>query len=472
VRKLSIISVLLLAGVLLLTTACNSSAAKSKDQVAQAASLSTATDEKSVPVEVALIETGDISLVFDYSGSLQPKDDLSLIPGAAGRIDSVLVKEGDAVKAGDPIATIETDTYETGVKQAEAALAAAKINLAKMQLGSRPEEIAAAQAAVKLAKASLNDVANVDTDERTQAASTLARTQSELKRAQSEYDKIAWAGNVGSTSQAIALENATISYETALAAYNKQTNPGDSQLAPLMLQVAQAELKLALTTEPYRQVDFAAAQVAIKQAESGLEAAKLKLDETTIRAPFDGVVAKLNITKGSQVSQQAAVARFISNQLEAQVGVQESLISQVKTGQSASLQVTTFPGQDFPGVVSSIAAAADPDSRTFLVKITPTKGQDKLRAGMFTNVSILAQENKNTILAPKEAIVSGDKPAVFVVNQDNTVEKRTITTGLFDKTRIEVLDGLKAGDVVVVAGQNNLQDGTKAEVTNDPRVAQ
>ncbi len=473
-KKLSALFFISLLGVLLLLSACNtgSSAAENADSenVAQAATLKEAAEEeKSVPVEVALVETGDISLIFKYSGSLEPKDEVNVIPGAAGRIESVLVEVGEAVATGDPLAIIEDDTYQTQIKQAEAALTSARLNLAKMELGSRPEEIAVSQAAVELAKASLNDIATVDDDERTQAASSLARAQAGLKRAQAEYDKIAWAGEVGATPQAIALQEATIGYETALAAYNKQTNPSDSQLAPLMAQVAQAELQMALTIQPFRQVDFATAKTAIKQAEAGLEAAQLQLKETIIVAPFDGIVAELNITKGDRVNPQMPVARFISQELEANIGVQESLISQIEVGQSAAMGVTAYPGQDFPGVVSSISPAADPDSRTFSVKVTPTDGVEMLRSGMFADVSVLGQENKNTILAPREAIVqNGEQPSVFVVNDDSTVEERPVTTGLYDNARVEILQGLEPGDVVVIAGQPNLQDGSKASVTNNP----
>jgi RND family efflux transporter MFP subunit len=223
--------------------------------------------------------------------------------------------------------------------------------------------------------------------------------------------------------------------------------------------------------QPYRQIDFAQARIAIKQAEAALDAAKLQLAETSITAPFDGVISSLRITEGSRVGQQSPVVHLISNELEANIGVQESLISQVKEGQSASLRVTAFPGQDFPGVVSRVSPTANPDSRTFSVKIIPTEGQDLLRSGMFADVSVLAQENKNTILAPREAVVQREQPTVFVVNQDNTVEERTVTTGLYDQNRIEILQGLQPGDVVVVAGQPNLHNGAKAEIVNDPRVA-
>ena len=193
-------------------------------------------------------------------------------------------------------------TYQAQVKQAEAALTSAKVNLAKMELGSRPEEIAAAQTAVELARAQLNDVTTISDDERTRAAADLATAQAALKAAQSEYDKIAWAGDVGTTPQGQALQNATIAYQNALANYNLSVHPSNSTVAPLKNSLAQAELVLALKQQPYRQVDFEAARAIITQTEAALEQANIQLDEVVIKAPFDGVIASLTISQGSRVS--------------------------------------------------------------------------------------------------------------------------------------------------------------------------
>jgi len=456
---------ILLFGAAMFTTACQSEA--TKQPVAQAAA---AEEEKVIPVEVAEVRTGPMVLVLSYAGTLQAKDNLNIIPGANGRIESVLVEVGDEVKAGDPIAIVEDDTYLVQLKQAEAALTNAKLNLAKMELGSRPEEIAAAQAAVQLARAAVNDVANVNDDERTRAAADLARAEAELKAAQAEYDKIAWAGDVGRTPQAIRLEQATIGYQNALAKYNLDTNPSDSQLAPMMLQLANAELALALKKQPYRQIDFESARVAIQQAEAALEMANIQLGEVVIKAPFDGVVADLNVSKGSRVSPQSSVAQFISKEIEVVVNVPESRIGQLKTGQNAALQITAYPGQEFPGVVTSIAPVANANTRTFEVKITPVKGMNLLRSGMYANASVLAEEKQQTLLAPRAAIVtSSEQPVVYVVRSDNIVEQRPVTTGLSDEQNMEILAGLKAGEIVVTAGQSSLTDGTKVEVvSNEP----
>jgi HlyD family secretion protein len=461
-QKSSTVLLLILVGLMGLLTACGS---QSEQPVAQAAA-SQETIEIGVPVEISTAETGNIALIYNYAGNLQAKDEVSLIPAAAGRIESVLVEVGDEVKVGDPIATIERDKYIEQVRQAQAGLTTAKLRLAKMELGSRPEEIAAAQAAVQLGRAALNDVASINDDERTTAAAALARAESALKKAQSDYDKIAWAGDVGTTSQAQALEQATIGYESALSAYTLQTNPSDSQLAPFMAQLTQAELALALIKQPYREIDFEMTRVAVEQAESALALANLQLDDTTVKAPFDGVIAEIYITEGSSVGPQTPVVKQVSKNMEVSIEVEESRIGEISKGQSASLQISAYPGQEFPAAVTSVAPVADKDTRTFTVKITPVDGDGLLRSGMYANALLLIDEKDNTLLVPRTALTTiNDQPVVYVVN-GNRVEQRTVVTGLSDQAQVEILSGLNSGDTIVVAGQPNLTDGAKIEVVN------
>ncbi|MBN1220104.1 MAG: efflux RND transporter periplasmic adaptor subunit [Anaerolineae bacterium] len=451
---------ILLLGFSLLITGCNSTA----DPLAQAAA--EPTPEPITPVEVAETEIGDIALVFEYTGNLVSKDEVKIMPGAAGRVEIVLVEVGDSVKTGDPIATLERDVYITQLRQAQAGLTTAKLNLAKMEMGARPEEIALAEAALQLSRAALDDVATVNDDERTTAASALANAQAALRLAQAEYDKIAWAGNVGLMPQAMALEQATIAYETALSAYNLQTNPSDAQLAPLMAQEVQAELNLLRTKEPFREIDFEIARTAIEQAEAAVELANHQLDEATIKAPFDGVIAELYITEGSSVGPQAPVALEVSAAVEMPVGIEESRIGQVANGQPAALQVDAYPGQDFAAVVSNIAPVADKNSHTFKASITPLDENGLLRSGMFAVVSILIQQKQGTLLVPLDAITEvNGQSSVFVVKR-NVAELRPVTVGLTSDGQVEILSGLEAGETVVIAGQSNLTDGAKVETVN------
>ena len=460
VKNFSIFILILLLGISLLITGCGTSS-----ESAQAAEQEP-TPEPVVPVEIATVETGDIAQVFNYTGNLEAKDELKIMPGAAGRVETVLVEVGDHVNTGDPIATLERDTYVLQLRQAQAGLTNAKLQLAKMEMGSRPEEIAVAEAAVQLARAALDDVATVSDNERTTAAAGLANAQAALRQAQAEYDKIAWAGNVGQMPQALALQQATTAYETALAGYNLQTTPSDAQLAPLMAQVVQAELALSMAKQPFRDIDFEMARVGIEQAEAAVEMANLQLDEATIEAPFDGIVAELYITEGSSVGPGAPVAMEVSDVVEIPVGIEEARIGQIQPGQRAALQVEAYPGQDFPAEVSSISPIADKSSHTFKVTITPLDEDRQLRSGMFASLSVLVDEKQHTLLVPVDAVTEVDGQSAVYVVKDNIAQLRPVEVGLSNDGQIEILSGVEEGEMVVTAGQGSLTDGAKVETVN------
>ena len=454
--------VLLLAAALPLT-ACN----PAPKPVAQAAAPAAPLPAAAVPVQVASVETGDIAVVYSYTGNIQPTHSVSVMPAAAGRIQSVVAKVGDELKAGDPIAVVESQVYAAQLKQAQANLELAQLSLTKMEEGTRPEQIAAAQAAVQFARNALNDLTNISEDERTAAVANMARAEAALRLAQSEYDKIAWAGQAAMTPQALQLEQATIAYQAAKAAYDLQVNPSDLQLSPLMAQLAQAELALSMAKRPFTETDFEMARTRAELAEVAVELANIQMNETTIRAPSDGVVAELYISEGGMVGPQAAVALFVSKQVEVVFNVEESRISQVKEGQNAALRVAAYPGQDFPAVVSSVAPMADNDSHTFVIKVTPLDEQGLLRSGMYADLSLLVEEKQATLLVPRAAVIElNDQPTVYVVKDDASVEQRAVTIGLEDGDRLEILSGLSAGQQVVVAGQSSLKNGTTVEIRN------
>ncbi len=437
------------------------------DPIAQAAAPPAVVEEPAAPVQVAAVETGDIAVVYSYTGDIQATHSVNVMPGTAGRVESVLVEVGDELNAGDPIAVVESTVYAAQLRQAEAGLEAARLGLTKMQEGTRPEQIAIAQAAVQFARNALNDLTEIDDNERTAAVAALAQAEAGLRLAQAEYDKIAWAGQVSMTPQALQLQQATIIYEAANAAYELQTNPSDLQLSPLMAQLAQAELALALAKKPFTETDFDMARAQVKLAEAVVDLANIQMQETTIRAPFDGIVAELYITEGSMAGPQAPVGLFVSDQVEVVLNIEESRISRVREGQNAALRVAAYPGQDFPAVVTSVAPVADKDSHTFVVKVTPVDVDRLLRSGMFADLSLLVEEKEATLLVPRAALttVSGQE-TVYVVSDDGTVEQRAVTIGLEDNDRLEILSGLIADQQVIIAGHAGLVNGARVEVRN------
>ncbi len=475
-------------------------------------------ESRAVPVEVAVVETGNIAAILSYTGDLQPVQQLSLGSVVPGVVEEIYVEVGDQVRAGDPILRLEDTTFRAQLKQAqsgltlaqlskarmekgpreeqvaiaEAGLTIAQANLNKLQKGPREEQVALAKAAVEGAQAQLNSVVTVTEDERTLAAANLAQAEAALKVAQAEYDKIKWAGQVGLTPQALQLEQATIAYESALAAYNRQVNPDSSDLAPLEAGVRQAELNLALAADPFVQEDFALAQASVKQAQAQLEMAKdpfteedlaqseaniaqaeaavalaqYQLDNAILRAPFDGLVSEVHATIGSPASPQAPAITLISGDLEVKIEVPESQIAHLFINQPAAVKVAAYPSQDFPALVTNIAPAADTTSHTFPVTITPVDEEGRLKAGMFAEIAILLEEKVGVVLVPRSAVtlVRG-QDVVYVLSEDETrVNLRPVTTGLSDDGRIEITSGLAADETIITAGLSNLSDGTPVEI--------
>jgi membrane fusion protein (multidrug efflux system) len=191
------------------------------------------------------------------------------------------------------------------------------------------------------------------------------------------------------------------------------------------------------------------------------------MDETTIRAPFDGIVAELYVTEGSMVGPSTPVALFVSRELEAVINVEESRIQDVKPGQYAAIKVKAYPDEDFPAVVTSVAPVADSATRTFVVKVTLVDEAGKLRGGMYADLALLVEEKQAALLVPRAAVtLINNKEAVYVV-QDDIAHVRPVTTGLTDGENIEILSGLRPGEMVVTAGQTSLSDGARVRIASE-----
>ena len=445
----------------LLTIGCAATEAEPVTAQEQPALASTA-------VEVATAETGDIALIFNYSGNLQSTADIDVQPKVSGEVVEILVTVGDEVAAGDPLARIDDELLRLDLKNAEVALKKAQIDLVKMEAGARDEEIAAARASVELARSALEDVANIDDNERTTAVLNLSQAQAEVQRAQAEYDKIAWAGQVGTTPQAVQLEQATAAYEAALAEYTLKTNPSDSTLAPLEAELVQAQLNLALALQPFQEFDFELARTAIEQAETNIDRAELQVEYATIRAPFDGLIASIEVEPGSLVSASSAIVRLVSPTVEVSVPVEESRLGQLRVELPASLNVAAYPGVDFPAIVSTVPPVADGTTHTFDITVLPQDERGLLRAGMYADVAIMADVKSNALLVPRAAVtLVDDQPVVYIVtvkDDRQVAERRDITTGLRDQDNVEIIDGLAVGDTVVTLGHANLIDGADVVV--------
>ncbi len=191
------------------------------------------------------------------------------------------------------------------------------------------------------------------------------------------------------------------------------------------------------------------AQAGQAQSQAALNQARTSLDYTRIRAPFDGVVTEKKADSGALASPGMPIFTVEDERryrLEATVN--ESDLRYVRTGQQVSVAIDVLDNAGLKGKVKQIVPAADPASRTFLVKIElPT--DTRLRSGLFGRVQFSRGERK-ALLIPRSAVVErGQLQGIFVLDQNKVASLRYITLGRPSGSAIEVLAGLQDGERLV-----------------------
>src|SRR5205823_8712520 len=216
----------------------------------------------------------------------------------------------------------------------------------------------------------------------------------------------------------------------------------------------------------YTDADLQAAVAGVAQAEASVALAQANLDQTTVVAPFDGVIATRSLTAGAFATQQSPIMILSSAAVEVHVTVEESRVVQVHPGLDVNLTVPAYPDQTFAAKVVTLAPAGDTRAHTFDAKIVPTNQDQRLLPGMFAQVQVIAARKPDAILVPREAVIQqGTQPVVFV-NNNGKANQRPVEIGMSDNTSIEIVSGLAAGEQVVVVGQNGLRDGAAIQVAN------
>lgn len=264
--------------------------------------------------------------------------------------------------------------------------------------------------------------------------------------------------------------------------------------------ISEADYESAQSQYNVAKEQIKAAEFNVKSATAALQEAQENLVKTTIYAPMDGIISKMNVEKGERVvgtSQMAGtemlrIANF--HQMEVLVDVNENDIIRIEERDTAMVEVDAYPGRKFTGLVTQIANSAKnigsaiEQVTNFEVKILilpesysdlAEKGVNPFRPGMSATASIQTERRDNIISIPVQTIttrkdlttdtlaVKGDELAeqVFIVKEDNTLEVREVKTGIQDITNIEILSGLNEGERIVTgpysAISKTLKSGTK-----------
>lgn len=218
---------------------------------------------------------------------------------------------------------------------------------------------------------------------------------------------------------------------------------------------------------------FEAAKTQLDRARAQYEQAKLDLNFTRITSPVEGTVTLRQVEIGNVVSNNQilfSVADF--DPLLARILVPEKEIGNIATGQEALITVESAPGREYRGKVKRISPIVDPESGTVKVTVEiPSQTNTILRPGMFSSVYIITETRHHTLVIPKKALVlEGEGNQVFVYEQteeDGRAERRKIAIGFSDNDRLEIVDGLRDGEVVITVGQDGLRPGTSVRIVGD-----
>ncbi|MFP4355475.1 MAG: efflux RND transporter periplasmic adaptor subunit [Phycisphaerae bacterium] len=280
------------------------------------------------------------------------------------RIDELLVEEGDAVSQGQLLGKLDTSRLLAAVNRAEATADARKEELARLEAGSRPQEIDRAEAELELAKA-----------ERYQAQTQLQRTRAALE------------GNAASPQE---IDNARAAYEAAVA----------------RVRVAEENLQLARLGP--RNEDIAAARAQLRAARADVKLLQEQLADASLHAPSDGVIRDRILEPGDMASpEKPAFLLAVTSPVWIRTYVSETNLGKIWPGMDATITTDSFPDKSYQGWVGFISPTAEftpktvqtPELRTALVyrvRIYVKDPQNQLRLGMPATVTLdLTQPQRN-----------------------------------------------------------------------------
>jgi multidrug resistance efflux pump len=369
-------------------------------------------------VEVAPVTQGLIEEKILRTGDIAPEFQVTIYSKVQGWVEKINLREGDRVKKGQVLVTLDTREAEAAVAQAKANLEASVARL--KQVRATAEE--AVQSQIQQAKANL-DLAEAD-----------------LKRSQDLVEK-----DFISRQQ---LDEARTKYNVAKANYD-----------------------LALNNIRQRtwDNDIALAEAQMRQAKASLDLAQAQLANLIIVSPMNGGVTKRFVDPGTMVKDTTPILTLMDlSEVKMVVNVIEKEFVHLQKGQPVKITVSAYPDRTFQGRIAIITPALELQSRTAEIQISIPNPGYILNPGMFGRVEILLRSTPRATLIPIQALMNEeDKDFVYVL-RDGKVYRRLIQKGIVKDTFVEIIRGLNPGEQVVTAGQEFLRDEIPVRLADKP----
>jgi len=414
-------------------------------------------------IQKATVTRGSLQATVSGAGTILARAQVTVQFQNSGQVKTVNVKVGDRVRAGQVMAALDTTDLEAAVISAQAAVDIAQARLAALKKGPLPSQIQAAEASLASAQAAYRAAlakAEHLADQLQIEQENLNNAATRLNDAQNAYNNLLenprnwrlWPAAPWS-SQKAALDNALIDYQVAVANYNlAAANVNDTAVRSAEAQLASAQANLESLKNTPTPEEVQLAELSLKQAQLALEQAKLNLTKAQLIAPFDGIVADVNLQPGQQTGSTVNIVLVDLSQLQARINVSETDLPSIKVGQPAQVTFDALPGQSFTGRVAQVAyvGTATQGVVNYPVTVVLDQTDRAILPGMTASVSIVVQQRDNVLLVPNRAVKLVNRQKVVTVLRDGKPEQVVVTLGMSNDTQSEVVSGLNEGDVVLI----------------------
>lgn len=386
-------------------------------------------------VNVTVYEAGkdDITSSVEYTGKIVSADDAAVSAKVSGEAKTITVKEGDYVKAGATLLTIDSTSYRLAYNQALAAYNSAV-------------------AGKKSAEASYNSVTGGSTQQSVnQLETALNSAKIAYDNALDNYNRQSTLYNMGAISEVefnsyeTALENAKLSYENAKTSYELTKNVVINE------------------TENSARAGIESADAGIQQAKAALDIAANNLNNCSVTAPISGYISAKNVTKGQMVSPGVSIFTIANpSSVEVEINVTESVIPLIKEGGKAVVDVSGAKVEGAEGTVSSFNPVKNAATGLYSVKVSIPNDNGKLKDGMIASITLVTEEHSKVITVPTSAIMQSDDDGYYVyIANGNEAEKVSVETGIENGEYTEIISGIKDGDKVIVDGKDYISENNR-----------
>jgi RND family efflux transporter MFP subunit len=391
--------------------------------------------QKRIPVTTALAAVREVPAALEETGTFVADESSDIAPPVAGRVVATPVNVGDFVKQGQVVCELDHRDAQLKLDQARALLEQAEFALRQAQ-----------------SRLGLNGEAPFD-----------PALVPEVVAARANYESAAASAKLAAA-DAKRYENLVNSGDVSRSAYEKARTQQETADAQANAARQQYEAQLNGARQNYRGVEMS--QAALASFRSQLEQAEKGVEDTTVRAPFDGFITARPVAAGQYVATTNKVVTLVRiSTLKLQLQTPEQRAASTRLGLEVIARVAAYPDRDFTGRVTAINPSVDVNSRVFVVEARFDNPGAVLRPGMFATAKVLLSGGERGVFVPSSAVVhdkTTDSYQVFTV-ANGTAHLRVVGLGERDHDSVRINSGLDGTERVATGNLSELFEGAPVE---------